>query len=176
MKSARTWCALLALCSAAPAWAGKAHEHGVAALDIAVEPARITLQLEAPLDSLLGYERAPRTDAERKAADAAVAKLRAAAGLFRIDPAAGCTLAGVELESAALKLGSPAPAAAADGHADLDATVTFSCQDGTKAAFIDVDLFTAFARLSLLNVQVAGAKAQQKLTLRRPAQRVQLQR
>ncbi len=178
MKSARTWSVLLVLCSVHPAWAAKAHEHGVAALDIAVEQARITLQLETPLDGLLGFERAPRTDAERKAADAAVAKLRAAASLFRIDPAAGCTLAGVELDSAALKLGlaATAPGAAKDGHADLDATVSFSCQAGHKAAYIDVELFSAFPRMARLEVQVAGASGQQKATLRRPAKRVQLQR
>jgi hypothetical protein len=44
---------------------GKAHVHGVATLDIAVEARKITVQLESPLDNLLGYERTPRTDAER---------------------------------------------------------------------------------------------------------------
>lgn len=169
-----TWCVLLTLCWAVPAWAGKAHEHGVARLDVAVEAGRITLQLETPLDNLLGFERAPRTDAERKSADAAVAKLRAAAGLFSIDPAAGCTLASVELESPALKLGRAA--AAADGHADLDATIRFTCQAGAKAAFIDTELFSAFARFSRIEVQVAGPQAQRQLTLKRPAKRLLLQR
>ena len=66
----------------------------MAKLDVAVEPSRVTLELDTPLDNLLGFERAPRTDAERQQADAAVAKLKAAAGLFRIDNAAGCTLPG----------------------------------------------------------------------------------
>lgn len=149
----------------------------MAALDVAVEPGRITLQLDTPLDSLLGFERAPRTDAERKAADAAVARLRAGAALFRIDPAAACTLAGVELASPALKLGPPAAAAASGGeHADLEALFSFDCQASAKAAYVDVELFGAFSRMARLDVQVAGAAGQRKATLRRPAKRVQLQR
>ena len=89
------------------AWAGKAHQHGVAQLDVAVEPTRVTLELDTPLDNLLGFERAPRTDAERAVVDKALARLRAADGLFRIDGAAGCTLAKVSLVSAVLGLAAP---------------------------------------------------------------------
>ena len=68
----------------------------------------LSIDFETPLDNLLGYERAPRTDAERRAADAAVAKLKAADTLFTIDPAAQCTLDSAALNSAALKLGKAA--------------------------------------------------------------------
>jgi hypothetical protein len=87
--------------------AGPAHVHGVARLDVAIEATRVTVQMEMPLENLLGYERAPRSDAERRQADAAVARLRAVSAMFVIDPAAQCKPATVELESAALKLGSP---------------------------------------------------------------------
>ena len=87
---------VVALAAAGPALAGKAHEHGTAQLDIAVAAGRVSIDFETPLDNLLGFEREPRTDAERQRADAAVAQLRAADRLFRIDPAAGCTLAKVE--------------------------------------------------------------------------------
>ena len=187
-------------CLATPVWAGKAHEHGVARLDIAIDAGGITLELTTPLDNLLGFERGPRTDAERKVADAALAKLRAAAGLFSIDPAAGCTLASVELRSAALKLGATEAAGAprasgtagtagtqstagtsgtsgtAGGHADLDATVAFRCIAAAKATFVDTELFSSFARFSRIDVQVAAAQGQRQTTLKRPAKRVLLQR
>ena len=59
--------------------AGNAHEHGAVNLNVAVEAGRITLQMESPLENLLGFERAPRTDAERKSATAMVARLKAVA-------------------------------------------------------------------------------------------------
>ncbi|MFO1271179.1 MAG: DUF2796 domain-containing protein [Rubrivivax sp.] len=151
--------------------AGKAHVHGVARLDIAVEAKKITLQLESPLDNLLGYERAPRTDAERKQADALVARLKAAGTMFRIDPAAQCTLAHVELASSALKLGQPDPSE--EGHADIDGSFEFDCTDATRAAFVEVGLFE-FARLQRIEVQVAAPQGQFKRDLQRPAQRISL--
>lgn len=163
--------AALVHCSAEAHAAGHAHVHGVAKLDIAVEATRLTLQMESPLDNLLGFEHAPRSDAERQQADALVVKLKAAGGLFRIDPAGQCTLANVELASSALKLGNPDPSE--EGHADIDGTFEFTCADATKAAYIDVGLF-GFARMQRLEVQVATPKGQFKRNLSRPATRVSL--
>jgi hypothetical protein len=161
-----------------PAWAGKAHEHGVARLDIGVEPARVVLQFDSPLDNLIGFERAPRNDAERDAVAAAVARLRDAGKLFRVDPAAGCQAAGVELVSSVLGLGpaEPARAGAQDGHGDLEATVTFQCSAGAKAAFVEVGLFEAFPRLNRLTLQIVTPRGQIKATLRRPQTRIALVR
>lgn len=142
--------------------AGKAHEHGIGKLDVAVENGRITIAFESPLDNLLGYERAPRTDAERRQADALVARLKAADTLFRIDPAARCRLTGIELASSALKLGKPEPGEA--GHADIDGTYTFECADTGRAAHVDVGLFE-YKRLRRLDVQLAGPKGQFKRRL-----------
>ena len=151
--------------------AGKAHVHGIAKLDVAVEATKITVQLESPLDNLLGYERAPRTDAERRQADAMVARLKAGDAMFRIDPAAQCTLGEVELASSALKLGQPDPSE--EGHADIDGTFEFNCADATKATFIDVGLFE-FKRMQRLEVQVAAPRGQFKRDLKRPAARIVL--
>ena len=163
-------CCLLAPCLA---WSHGPHEHGAVRLDIGVDAGTLTLQLESPLDNLLGFERAPRNGAERAAAAAAVATLKAAATLFRIDPAAGCTPAAVSLNSAALGLGAPEPGAQA-GHADIDGSFEFRCSNAGRAAFVDVGLFAAFARIQRIDVQVALATGQFKRTLKRPAQRVAL--
>ena len=167
------WPALFAVPVIASA-AGQAHEHGVLKLDIAVEAGKLTLQMESPLDNLVGFERAPRNDAERKRVDAALAKLKAGEALFAIDPAAQCKLAGVELESAVLKLGEAAPSHG--DHADIDAAFTFECQDATQAAYIDVGLFQAFKGMARIHVQVATPQGQSKHTLKRPAKRVVLKR
>ncbi len=165
--------ALLTLVFTAPAWAGKAHEHGAARLDVALEGTTLTIALDTPLDGLLGFERAPRSEAERRAADQAVATLRAADKLFAIDPAARCALASVTLESAPLKLGAAAPAKD-DGHGDLEGEFVFRCE--TVPAFVDAGLFQAFPRLSRVDVQVAAPKGQRKQVLKRPAQRIDLPR
>ena len=155
------------------AQAAKPHVHGIAKLDIAVEATRLSLRLDSPLDNLLGFERAPRTDAERRQADAAVAKLKDAATMFEIDPAAQCKPASVELASAALKLGKPDPEEAKSGHADLDASFEFDCVDAGMAAYVDVGLF-GFSHLQRLEVQVATKAGQFRRDLKRPAVRIRL--
>lgn len=156
--------------------AGKAHEHGMARLDIAVEAGRLSLQFEAPLDSLFGFERAPRSDIERKRVEAGIARLNAADTLFRPDPAAGCMLADVELRAAVLGLGAAAPGAAAGEHADLDGAIEFRCKDVARLGFIDTELFGAFANLKRIDIQAATPKGQLKRTLKRPATRITLTR
>lgn len=114
-------CTALALAlSATAAWsASKAHEHGAQKLDIAVEGDRLTIDMEAPLGKLLGFERTPHNDAERKAAADVLSRLRAGDGLFTPDAAAACTLARPEVKAPVLEAAS---AGAAKGeHADLEA-------------------------------------------------------
>jgi hypothetical protein len=167
--------AVAAVACAPQAWAGKAHQHGVAQLDIGVEPGRVTFLLEMPLDSLVGFERAPRNDAERAQIEAALARLRSAATLFRIDPAAQCTPGPVVLQSAVLGLGTAA-AAPKEGHGDVEASVEFACKDAAKAGFAEVGLFEAFPRLTRVDVQTATPRGQMKATLKRPVSRVPLAR
>ena len=155
---------------------GHAHEHGVVKLDIAIEAGKLSVQMESPLDNLVGFERAPRTDAERQRVDAAVARLKAAGALFKIDPAAGCTLAHVELTSAPLKLGKPEPGAVEDGHADLDGDFEFTCKDSARVSFIELGLFNAFSGIQRIDVQIAAPQGQFKRTLQRPASRITLAR
>ena len=162
------------------ALAGPTHEHGVARLDVAVDAGRVSIELDTPLDNLLGFERAPRTDAERDKATALVARLRAAEALFRIDPAAGCTLAKVDLVSAPLDLGKAAAgvavAAAASDHSDLNGHFEFRCKNGARAGFVELGLFDAFPALKRIELQVVTPRGQLKATLRRPASRVMLAR
>ena len=176
LSTPRALALALALAIGGPAAAAPAHQHGTARLDIAVDAARVSIVFDTPLDNLIGFEREPRTDAERQQAAAAVAVLRDAGRLFRIDPAAGCTLAKVELTSAVLKLGAGAETATQDGHADLEGRFDFDCKQGSRAAHVEVGLFGAFKGLQRLDLQVVTPRGQMKAALVRPATRVALVR
>lgn len=156
------------------AHAAPPHEHGVARLDVAVSADRLSIELDTPLHNLLGFERAPRTDAERQQAAALVQRLRDGAALFSVASAAGCKLSGVDLRSHPLGLGN-APAGSGE-HGDLLAVYDFRCSAGARAGFVEVGLFEAFAGLKRLDLQVQTPKGQLSATLRRPASRVALAR
>ncbi|MGJ7530662.1 DUF2796 domain-containing protein [Variovorax sp. GB1P17] len=170
-----------------------AHTHGRMALDVAVDAQSITLQIESPLDGFLGFERAPRTDAERKRVSDMVARLNAAGQLFQPDPDAGCQLSKVELSSAVLGLGDVRKEDhghahkdahadkkghdhGEDEHADIDVSIVFACAKATDARFIDVKLFEVFKRIRTIDVQVASPQGQFKRTLRPNAPRLSLGR
>jgi Protein of unknown function (DUF2796) len=178
--------AFLAAMTACPVLAQQgAHNHGVVALVMAIDKETITLELEAPLDSLVGFERAPRNDAERKRVQHALERLKSASTLFTIDPDAQCKLKEVELTSKVLSL-RPQPTAPAsteghshgekkhtpEEHADLNARFVFGCVQTTTARFVDVKLFTAFTRIRTVNVQVASPAGQVKRTLRKDSARL----
>lgn len=166
------WATLL-LAAPLAALPGGAHEHGVATLDIAVDARQIVVQFETPLDNLVGFERAPRTDSERQRVDEAIARLKDGDALFRFDPAAGCKLARARLDSPALGLGGQGSAPAQGAHAELQASWEFACTDATRAVHVDVGLF-AFNQLKRVQVQLALPKGQAKRELKRPNGRLLL--
>jgi hypothetical protein len=175
MRVASILATLLALALPTAATAGKAHVHGVMSLNIALDGALLSVQLDTPQDSLVGHERRPRPGAEATAAAAALALLRDAPRWFRPDAAAGCTPGAVTMAPGKLE-GPAQPGEKDSGHADVEASVEWRCQTPAALKGVDVLLFEAFTRTERINVQVAGGTGPAKQTLRKNNRRVVLTR
>jgi hypothetical protein len=89
---------------AAPALAQSpvTHVHGQAVLEVAVDGGAVQLNLYSPLDNLLGFEHAPRTEEERRAVRTMAAKLHQGESLFVFAPSARCRLESSSLQSTSL--------------------------------------------------------------------------
>ena len=146
-----------------------AHVHGLMRMDVAVQAQVLTVQIEAPLDSLLGFEHAPRTSAQRAAADALITSLNEDRSLVRPAAAAACSLVKTTVDAAALKPADKTPASKkdADVHADVDIAYEFNCTQPDKLDSVAIGLFDAFKRLQKVEAQVATAQGQSKQTLTR---------
>ncbi|WAC71719.1 DUF2796 domain-containing protein [Roseateles sp. SL47] len=144
---------------------GGAHEHGVLHLDVAMDGTSLVIQMESPLDNVLGFEHPPRTAAQRQAVAQMLSTLRQGDRLFQPLVAAGCTFKDATLESALLD--QPA-AAASEEHMDMDASYTFTCTAPDRLTSITHTLFASFVRLQRVEVQTAVATGQGHQTLRRP--------
>lgn len=83
----------------------KAHEHGHASLNVAVEEAGVEMELTAPGADIVGFEHQPGSDADRDAITNAVATLQK--GLFTFATGAGCELEATGIYSALLPGGEP---------------------------------------------------------------------
>lgn len=146
------------------AWASKAHEHGVAQVDVAIDGARLAIALSTPLDNLVGFERAPRTDAERRALESALARL-ADAALWQPDAAAQCKAGSPKVTPPSFDKAKVKPAKA-DDHADVEASVEFECTKPQELRSLGTQLFKALPRLKRADVQIATPRGQAKAVLR----------
>lgn len=72
------------------AWAKKAHVHGKAQLHVAVEGSKVTLMLEVPGDSVVGFEYSPKTPEDTEKVQNALNSLGKAENLFTLRDALGC--------------------------------------------------------------------------------------
>lgn len=153
-------CCLAAACLLPlPALAGKptAHVHGTASLQVAIDGNLLTLNLESPLESLLGFENAPRTDKQKAAVRTLSERLNQAGELFMPSPAARCVPVSVKLESPVLQAGKQPTG---DSHADLDGEFVFRCEKPEALRDLEVAIFQGFPNLRRLDVQVAGPRGQ----------------
>lgn len=175
---------LLRLTAAALCWlpltlaAAEVHVHGQARLDVAIEGDTLTLLLEAPADSLVGFEHEPRSARERDAAAKVRKQLEQAAALFLPSRAARCKPEKAALESPLF--GAPAaPREHAahqdeDGHAHVDVAgeFVFHCTQPEALHDLEVGLFDAFPRLQRLDVQLTGPRGQKAARLTPAARRL----
>ncbi|GIZ51946.1 DUF2796 domain-containing protein [Noviherbaspirillum aridicola] len=142
----KTICAAAMLLAAGGVHAAGGHQHGLATLSVAVEGKALELEFESPLENLVGFERAPRTDKERQALQTLKERFAQPQALFVTPPEAGCRAAPAEVE---LPQGG-------GEHADLHAVVRFECATPAALRSLDVRLFDAYPRLKKVKAQLAA--------------------
>lgn len=145
-----------------PAHAEKAHVHGAGNLDVAIDRETITLMLELPMDVLVGFERAPRSEKEKAALHAAQKTLEDASALFLSTPAAGCTAQSTTVTMPHFReQRPPAKGGESEGsHGDAAATYVFRCASAGALKSIETTLFQRFGRLYRLHTQRVGPTGQ----------------
>ena len=130
-----------------------AHRHGTGTLNIAIDGETVLMEFEAPGADLVGFEYAPRTEAEHDAVAAARAALATPLTLFVLPDAAGCVLADASVEGE--------DEAAHDDHdddhaehSDFGAAYTLTCADPAALDTISFAYFEAFPNAEEVEVQV----------------------
>lgn len=179
---------LLILCALAwaPANAADKHVHGHAALEVAVDGDRLLIVLVTPLDNLVGFEHAPRSDKQKDAVRRMAAQLKNPGQHFFPSADARCKPGPVTLASEVIDpwlLGSDVPETTASQaaakatrgkreHAELEAEIVFRCEQPEKLSSLEVKLFDAFRGVKRIDVQVAGARKQAAARLTARSRRV----
>ncbi|MGY3904381.1 DUF2796 domain-containing protein [Aeromonas lusitana] len=140
-----------------------AHEHGHGHLNLVLDGNQLMIELQAPAADLVGFEHAAKTDAEKAQYAKAMAQLKQPDALFRLDPAAGCTLTQQEINAAKEEHDHYHEHDKADadhdehhhedGHADMGAMYTYTCATPAKLTGLEATLFGVYPTLEKLSVQ-----------------------
>ena len=133
----------------------KAHVHGVAHLNIALEHNALYMEFISPAADIVGFEHTPETEKEKSAMQKALGKLRSGKRMFEFPEDAG-----VRLEKAVVKTGLQHECDhdhethdsahhdhgenAHETHSDVSIAYQFHCETPGKLKFIGVKLFKYF--------------------------------
>jgi len=181
--------------SSAPAMAGKghkAHEHGVAQLDIAIEGMKVEIEFKSPAESIYGFEHEAKSDKDKKALADAQAKLeQGLPKMFALPADLGCTVASMKVEpyvvedddahetAAGTKPSETKPAETKPAgkskkhhhhhgeHAEVHAELSLNCTKSPAGTTIDLDFSKDWSKIRRINVQVISDAKQKGVTLRR---------
>jgi hypothetical protein len=134
-----------------------AHKHGHATLQVSLEKDRLSLQFLSPMDNLVGFEHAPKTERQVKALDDLQRLLENPFNLFEPNKEALCKRDQVVIQSKLLGKGDPvALQKDGHGHADLRYEARFRCATPSLLTTINVTAFRAFRRLHEIDVELVA--------------------
>jgi hypothetical protein len=154
-----------------------AHVHGMAHMTLAAEGDEVLIELTSPAASLIGFERAPRTDDERAIIAMAKKNLEAGDAMIRLNIEAGCRLESAEIDAAFADPGHSAGAEhdhdtdhGKDGHADFHVVYSFACDRPEALGSAALGLFSGFPALERVLFRYVTAEGQggAELTPRNP--------
>lgn len=158
-----------------------AHVHGEIQLGVALDGPTVTVDIDTPLESLLGFEHTPRSPAEKTLAAHWATILKQGTGLLRFNAEAACSLQQVALDAAVLGLGLDAgkmPSHTGNTgntrHADLEGNWVFQCAHPEALRQLDIGFLKESPHAQKIEVKLITSKRQSKQRLMRPQTRIQL--
>lgn len=157
-----------------------AHQHGHGTLNIAIEGSRVSMELEAPGNDIVGFEHKAKTKTQRANLDKAKAQLGAPMSLFRFPETAGCAVkqATVKLEGVGEKDDAKTAGHKHDDHdhdhSAFHAEYSLECSGIANLTSIEFPYFATFKGAEELDVTIITPKGQTKMEVTRSKPRLDL--
>ncbi len=166
----------------------RAHQHGQAELNLAVEGQRVFVELITPAANLLGFEHAPRTPTERTHLEQRLDLIQQGPQLIRFPQAAQCRQELAEIESPLLNAvtrqsQAPEPDHHAPGektaetaaHSEFHIRFAFHCEQPTALTHAELLLWEHFAAFERVHARLITATGQRSVQLSSDRRQLPLQ-
>lgn len=173
MKHASALLTAGALMAAQPVWLtsacaespqGEAHVHGRATLTVIIEEKALTVEFEAPMHDLAGFEHAPKTAAEIATVSRIRKSLVSHQTVFSLPTGAQCSPTSVDVEGLEAHAESSHNHDSDEdhhgSHADVIATYAFDCANTAALAAVGVNVIRSFPAVSTIEATVISPKSQ----------------
>lgn len=140
-----------------------AHRHGELTMELAQEGTKLSIELHAPGEALLGFERAPRTQEEKAAMAAALNDLKHPDAWLAMAARAQCALTSASVQTTGF---DEKDRKQAHGHAEIRASYRYDCKASAPLRTIDIGLFKRYARVKHIRVDMVlpGNQGSQSLS------------
>ena len=123
------------------------HQHGHVKLEIAIEKSQLNIALEAPGESIIGFEHVAKTEKQKTAVKAALEQLSDPVSIFVMPSKAGCRVSS-----------SNAELHQHGGHNEFEASYAFTCTNIAEFQFLETKLFSLYPAIDEIDaVYVAHA-------------------
>jgi hypothetical protein len=149
----------------------KAHDHGSAQLDVAIDGQTVTADFEAPADPIIGFEYAPKTAADRAKVTAALNKLRASGAQIVVLPAsAACKQVSADAHHEVEGGGT-----GKETHSEVHVEFKFQCAKPLKGGMLTTNAPTLYPELREVKVQLVSGTQQTGGTIKKGAAGLKIQ-
>ncbi len=158
------------------------HVHGHGRFNIAIEGKTVSMELEVPGHDIVGFEHEPSTPDQKQALAKAKAKLADVFALFRVPPAAGCSLKSADIKTGAEhedeheheEEANHADHGSAGNHeehehhhSEFHVEYSLECSSPSRLTSMTFDYFAAFPGAQELDIAVISPKGQSSFEVKR---------
>lgn len=149
----------------------KAHEHGQARIQIAVQGLEIVVRMEAPAEAIFGFEHKPKSEKEKTIVHDIEKKLKTdLPNILGIEGSLGCHFDKLDIQHGL----EDHQADKGDGHADFDLDAKATCSKSPVGTKLKVVFLKEFKRIKKLKLEVLSGEKVSSQVVTKSVQEVQI--
>lgn len=144
----------------------RVHEHGKVTFNVALDGQQLVVELDAPAANVIGFEHAPRTDAEKDRVRDQASWLQSGKALVSFPAAAACRFREMRLDAPSWQQG--------DTHADYEVRLTYRCDQPQRLDWLQLSLLAGLQGVHEARVNLVTPARQASDTITSAHTRVRL--